>query len=459
MPVVSAFAVPPCRRVPDARRRIREANQRAGTQLVVLDDDPTGCQSVGDVPILTDWSEALLADALADHDLIFVLTNSRAYPAARAAGLTRELAERLTRQVPAHRLRLLSRSDSTLRGHFAAEVGTLLDEAGPFDGVLVVPFFQEGGRYTRHGTHYVVRGDDWTEAHRTEFAQDPVFGYTTSYLPDWLEQKSAGRWRAEAVLDLSVEDIRLSGPARVTERLVQAQGGQPVVVDALEEADLEVVTLGLIEAERRGKRFLYRTAASFVKIRAGQDDRALVVPPGAGGAGLIVVGSHVQQTTEQLRVLLDHAPLHALDVTLSTLFSGERDAYQQRLAAEIDEVLAAGRSVVVYTERAYALTGTAAERLRAGEVITDFLCGLVARLRTRPDFVVAKGGITSLEVARQGLGMRRGTVLGAIEPGVPLWQLGADSRYPGLRYVVFPGNVGAPDSLLRVYQTLSRPTA
>jgi hypothetical protein len=51
-------------------------------------------------------------------------------------------------------------------------------------------------------------------------------------------------------------------------------------------------------------------------------------------------------------------------------------------------------------------------------------------------------------------GVRRAQVLGQIVPGVPVWRLGPESKYPGLPYVVFPGNAGGPDALASVIRVL-----
>jgi len=45
-------------------------------------------------------------------------------------------------------------------------------------------------------------------------------------------------------------------------------------------------------------------------------------------------------------------------------------------------------------------------------------------------------------------------VLGQILPGVPVWKLGAESRFPNLAYIVFPGNVGDAHSLADVVRQL-----
>ena len=76
------------------------------------------------------------------------------------------------------------------------------------------------------------------------------------------------------------------------------------------------------------------------------------------------------------------------------------------------------------------------------------------RLTVVPRFIIAKGGITSSDVATDGLDVRRAWVLGQILPGVPVWRLNEESRFPGLPYVVFPGNVGTDDSLARAIEIL-----
>jgi uncharacterized protein YgbK (DUF1537 family) len=52
------------------------------------------------------------------------------------------------------------------------------------------------------------------------------------------------------------------------------------------------------------------------------------------------------------------------------------------------------------------------------------------------------------------LGVKRAMVLGQILPGIPVWELGPETKFPGLPYVVFPGNVGGPDALKEVVRKL-----
>jgi len=208
--------VPPVLKISNARKKIKEMNEKMRTKLAVLDDDPTGCQTVYDVRILLDWEENLLNSVLKGNDVFYILTNTRAYSEKKAGEIDEEVVTRLLKYVDPSLLKVISRSDSTLRGHFGLEVKVLLDSLGPFDGVIVVPYFKEGGRFTLFDTHYVLQGEDLVEAHRTEFASDPVFSFKNSYLPAWIEEKSGGIWKEEDVISISIDDIRIGGIDRVT---------------------------------------------------------------------------------------------------------------------------------------------------------------------------------------------------------------------------------------------------
>jgi uncharacterized protein YgbK (DUF1537 family) len=102
---------------------------------------------------------------------------------------------------------------------------------------------------------------------------------------------------------------------------------------------------------------------------------------------------------------------------------------------------------VVYTSRAHRTALGRAGDLETGRIVSAALAEIVRAIPARPRYLIAKGGITSSDVATAGLGMRRARVLGQASAGVPVWQMGAETRFPGLNYVVWPGNVGGPDAL------------
>src|SRR5829696_563623 len=289
---------------------IRE--ERRDRTLVVLDDDPTGTQTVRDVEVLIDPSTVALTRALAARPaIIFVLTNSRSLPTERAAALAGRLGRRI--RVASRRsgrlVSLVSRSDSTLRGHFPAEVDALAVGAGIDDApVLLMPYLGEAGRITVDDIHYVVRGGTAMPVAETEFARDPAFGYGESNLHDWVTARLSGvvGTSSRPILSLSIETIRRRGPDAVAAAVRAAPARSVVIANAADDRDAEVVAAGIVDAER-DRAVIARTAAGYVSAAAAQERQPLLGPSDlrhGSGPGLVIVGSHVPTTTHQLDALL-----------------------------------------------------------------------------------------------------------------------------------------------------------
>jgi uncharacterized protein YgbK (DUF1537 family) len=448
------------------RAAIRAMRAADGLLLGVLDDDPTGSQAVHGVEVVTVLEEEAYAAALAGPAATcFVLTNTRSMDepdAAQADALAaRGLLAVAGRQ--GRRLQLVSRSDSTLRGHVLAEVMALdsvrRQTAGRgYDGVLLVPAFLEAGRLTAGDVHWARVGDRLVPVGETEFARDAAFGYRASDLRDFLAEKSGGTIRRDDIASLGLADIRLGGPQRVRELLAGVRGGQWVVVNATEYSDLETVAAGVLMTERAGGSFLFRTGPSFVRALAGLDPLpplrgADIWPAGKpppGRHGLIVVGSHVGLTSRQLEVLRARSGLTAVELDVPAIVAG--DDVATRTARPVAAALP-GADVLLYTSRAVAASQDGAGSLAIARMVSAALSQTVrAALAARPAWVVAKGGITSHDVARHGLGIRRAEVAGQLFPGVisVLRPLDAAAEAIGLPYVVFAGNVGDDGTLADV---------
>ena len=456
---------PPELRVPDALEKIRHKINESGRRLAVLDDDPTGTQTVHGVPVLTTWSVEDLRWSLEQPSSTFyILTNSRSFPEQEAAGMNREISTNLATAATQTDtgLAIVSRGDSTLRGHYPAETDALEEGIGTdFDGVILCPCYLEAGRLTVDDIHWVRQGERLIPAGETEFARDASFGYSASNLAEWIEEKTAGRFPTSEVASVGLSDIREGGPERVAEVLLGVSGGKPVVVNAASYADLEVFVLGLLDAEEKGKRFLYRTGPSFVRARGGISEKG---PLGAEelygsrprrGHGLVLVGSHVEMTTRQLEQALTLDGVRSVELSVPRLLdTGERDLELDRVVSEVNRGLTEAE-VVVYTSREVVRGG--ATGFEIGVSISDALVEVMRRVdRDLPlAFVVAKGGITSSDVGTRGLGVRRAEVAGQMLPGIiSVWILPDDSAFPGLPYVIFAGNVGEEDSLARVIEIL-----
>ena len=405
-------------------------------QTVLLDDDPTGTQTVAGVAVLTEWSvETLASELMRGNAGFFVLTNSRALPTEAAYALYREIGQNLRAasaqtQIP---IRVLARGDSTLRGHFPAETDALDEVLGPHDLTLIVPYFEEGERRTRGDIHYVGE----TPAADTPFANDAVFGFCSSNLREWVEEKTAGRVKANAVVSLSQATLE-AGSDAIADFLGALPESSYCIVNANHPQHVQTLAEAIFALEASGKRILARTAASFGAACLGQKSAPLaeLSESDTGPGGLIIVGSHVPKTTEQLAYLQERVALDAYELGTEN-------------CAVLDAALMAGRDVLIYTPRVV-VSGD----LMTSAAFSRRLVELVQSLTVRPRWVLAKGGITSSDIATKALGVKRAEVVGPILPGVPLWRMGDESRWPGLLYVVFPGNVGGSDALQAAWERL-----
>ncbi len=449
----------------DALARVREMVQELDRTIVVIDDDPTGTQTVANIPVLTEWSEQSIALEFRNKTpLFFILTNSRSVSGNQAKTIAREVGESLLAAAAStnRRFNVVSRSDSTLRGHYPAEVDALTDVLGMEDAVrVIIPFFKEGGRLTIQDVHWIDEGGELVPAGDTPFAKDASFGFSSSNLKAWVEEKTEGRVLADAVASLSTEDIRTGGPEAVKDILMALPKGSVCIANSIIMADLEVVTLGCLLAEKEGQQLLYRTAASFVRTYAGQQLHPLLTAADLNlpeqGAGLVVVGSHVPMSTQQLHHLLQNATVTAVELNVSALLHTDTRAGEIAEAiVKVQESLREGIDTVLYTSRKLATGTSATDSLEIAGIVSRSLVTVVANIEARPRYIVAKGGITSSDVATRSLGVKRAMVMGQIIPGVPVNRLGDESRFPGLVYVVFPGNVGRSDALTTVVRSLSR---
>lgn len=433
------------------------------TKIIVLDDDPTGSQTVHSCLLLTRWDVDTLLEALDDESpLFFVLTNTRGMSAPRAAQLTREVCDNLSRALERRKAAgrelnpiLVSRSDSTLRGHYPVETDVIAESLGPFDAHFLIPAFFEGGRITRDSVHYLIVDGREVPVHETEFAQDSIFGFRHSYLPDYVEEKTAGRIRAGQVERFVLEDIR----GDCLTRLMSLHGNACCVVDGERQSDLDHFCVQLKRAAASGKRFLFRSAASLLTSLAQLPPQPVTPAHMStyvrhGRAGAVIVGSHVRKTTEQLRALLTMPDTVGIEVDVDRI-TDERalllgEILQRATRAHDDD-----QTPVIYTSRSEKQFDNQEARLAFGESVSALLMDVVRGLPQTLGFLISKGGITSNDVLREGLALRTARVLGQILPGCSVVRCPAEHpRFPNLPVVIFPGNVGDQSGLATVYGRL-----
>lgn len=431
-------------------------------KIIVLDDDPTGSQTVHSCLLLTRWDVETLCRGLADMaPIVFILTNTRALPPDLAAEVTRTVCRHLKEaiaQVGMTDYLVVSRSDSTLRGHYPLETDVIATELGPFDAHFLVPAFLEGGRITRNSQHYLIVEGQPVPVHETEFARDSVFGYQHSYLPDYVAEKTQGRIPATAVARFLLADVR--NPATLLSRLSQLTGNVCGVVDAETQEDLDQFAAAVLQVVSQGKRFLFRSAASLLTALAQLPPQP--TPPEAmatycrpGRYGAVLVGSHVRKTTEQLAALLEEPTVFPIEVPVARLrdsAAAEPDIINEVLAA-VDQAIAREKTPVIFTSREELTFADAATRLAFGQRVSEVLMAIVQQLPTDLRYLISKGGITSNDVLSKGLNLASVRLLGQVIPGCSVVRTPADHpRFPVLPVVLFPGNVGDREALRTVYQ-------
>ncbi|TXH74993.1 four-carbon acid sugar kinase family protein [Thiobacillus sp.] len=428
-------------------------------KIVVLDDDPTGSQTVHSCLLLTRWDVATLKTALADAaPLFFILTNTRGMDAERAAAVTREVCENLRLALVDYPgpVLFVSRSDSTLRGHYPVETDVMNAVLGPFDATLLTPAFFEGGRITRDSTHYLIVDGKPVPTHETEFARDSVFGYRTAYLPDYVAEKTNGRVASNSVRRLTLADLR-TGQADAW--LAALHDNQVGVIDGETTDDYRLFADAALKAAAGGKRWLFRSAASLLTALAKLPPQPVAAEAFATlvrdrQPGAVVVGSHVAKTTAQLTALLKERGVVGLPLDVARL-PDARAAVVDELTAGIVHAHARGLTPVVFTSRSERRFANIAERLTFGESVSGTLMDVVKRLPDTLGFLISKGGITSNDVLSTGLALTASRVLGQILPGVTVVQTPPGHRLPQLPVVIFPGNVGGDGALAEAYRRLA----
>lgn len=448
---------------------ISAAVNASGRVLVVLDDDPTGTQAIFGLPVLSRWRESDLLWAFGTGaPAVYVLTNTRSFDEATAARINREVVAAAVSAAASTgtRIGFVSRGDSTLRGHFPLEPATIaaaVEAAGEPrpSGTIVVPAFPEAQRVTVDGVHYTREGEEWKPVGESEFARDATFGYRSSRLSEWVAEKSGGTIPVAAVIELRLAVLR-AGAETVAGALRTAPEGSVIVADAVVEDDLRQLALGLEIVEAEGRNYIYRVGPPFVRARIGQErSEPLDAPLGAVDAdagGIVIVGSHTALTTKQLAALRAAQPdATVVELDVAALATPGSTAEAIRTATELCAAGLAHGTVILQTSRILVRAADPEASLALARGVSAALVAITRGIleHARPAFVIAKGGITSSDIATHGLQIERAVVQGSLFPGmVSLWRAVTGPAI-GIPYVVFPGNVGAETSLAEAVAKLA----
>ncbi|SBO43954.1 four-carbon acid sugar kinase family protein [Cyanobium sp. NIES-981] len=468
-------------------------------KVVVLDDDPTGSQTVHGCPLLLRWDPATLRRGLAHPSpLLFVLANTRALAPAAAAERVAEICRALRRAVAAEQAEgrcrhwlIVSRGDSTLRSHFPLECDVIAAELGGeggagggpsqgFEATFLAPAFLPGGRTTVHGVH-LLNGEP---VHTTPFARDGLFGYGSSDLAEWAEERSGGRIAAASVerlglVELDAAAASAEGHAALCARLAALEGNRLVAVDAERPRQLAALGAAVREltapaaAERWGRprRFLFQSAASLLNGLVALPSQPLDAAGLAGLRrrgpqgplpGLVLVGSHVPLADAQLAALLAEPGCRAVELPVARLARVLEGPLPAELLASLEQAwrgqlltcLADGLTPVLHTSRGELRCASPAERRRLGEGLASLMARLAGALAPRLGYVISKGGITTQALLSEGLDLAAVELQGQLLPGLSLVLTPDGPPVPRLPVLTFPGNLGEAGTLRQAWQLM-----
>jgi len=496
---------------------LAEAGLGTEPKRVALDDGLVGAQTVvGDheAPLLMEWSVTGLRAELAEPCPGFVLLmGSRYAERGRAGAIVRDVCRNLSAAAGVRPLSIVSRWHHTLQGHFPLETDVINDVFGPFDATVLVPPLDGESRLTVNDIHYVVRGDVLVPAAEAIWPEVEAIGFRSSNLRDWVQERTGGRLRAEAVESITLYQLRRGGPAVVAEVLLNQPRGAVCIVNAAALRDLEVFAAALHAAEAEGRRFLIHAGAPFEAVRWGLCPRnfltvaelELVPPrirrgpptslahrdysppeaprpaasphrkmtpipespravpsrfdscPASVPGGLVVIGSRHPRTVAQIDCLLSGGGILPLEVLAARLLTSRRDEAMARMSSALNAALTAGQDVAVFASQRAEDVQTQEAGLLV-ERVSKALVELVRTLEVRPRYILVKGGSTASELARDALLARRALLVGRLTADAPVWRLGMASRFPGLPYVVVPGSAGGPEALSQLVRRLGNPT-
>jgi uncharacterized protein YgbK (DUF1537 family) len=442
---------------------IREIIRDNKIKIVVIDDDPTGIQTVHGCLVITAWDQATLESALCDNiPFFYVFTNSRALLPEESDKIYSEIVSAVCEINKKYNYNLvfISRSDSTLRGHFPLEPFAIKKAAekmgykteGP---IFFIPAFLEAGRFTIDNTHYLKTGDELTSVNETEFARDNIFGYKNAYLPDYVVEKSKGQISISEITALSLTELRSSKAELSLKKVTESNDFRICIINALDYSDLYTFAYSVLKNfNQKNKVLVMRTSSSLPKAISGITNKPLLTKKelvNQNTPGIFIVGSHVKKTSLQLENLLKEPGIKGIEIDASAILEGKGDLLRKTLT-QIKTSFENGFTPVLYTSRVEIRTEDKAKKTEIGKTISTFLVNIVRNLPVQPSFLVAKGGITSSDILTKGLEVKAARVQGQIITGVPVIITNNLQNKGPLPYIIFPGNVGDENSLAEVFK-------
>ena len=440
-------------------------------RLAVIDDDPAGTQTVSDVTIMNKWNcKSVLQEFNELNKVLFFNTNHRTLNQKDAQKIiknTIELIEEISDLLSGN-IDILYRFDSTLRGHFKVIVESHLKQTkNKLNGILFIPYFFEGRRYTIDNIQYVSEFDSnknqeiLIPVSDSEFSKDHNFPYKSSDLINWVSEQLGSNKYIKKIKSISIDDIRIGGPDRIVSILDSLYKDQICIVNAISMSDIEVVAYAILKIKKRNKNFLYITASSFIRALLGQRNKPLLNRKSLGlkseKGALIIVGSYVDKTNQQLKKLLELPNIFPIKINIDNIIcenEGLNLVAVNQIANLIDQNLNIKKDVVLYTNRENLKFNNYDSR-EIGVKVLECLISIINKVEVEPNYIICKGSTTADYISKYNFNVSKAIVLGQVAPGVSVWELGIESSIPSMKFIVFAGNVGDNNLLVEIVENLS----
>lgn len=449
----------------DIRKDIRKILETNPVKIVILDDDPTGIQTVHGCILITNWEEATVEMAFENKNKFFyILTNSRSMDSEQAKLVNEQAVYQILKVNKKYNYKLIfiSRSDSTLRGHFPAEtesIRKILNTRSNTESlpVFFIPAFIEVGRYTINNVQYLKSNDELIPVNETEFSRDKVFGYKNANLIDYIKEKT-NNIQNDEIGSLSIDDLRLKSVNEIVSILKSQIHKKYIIVNALDYTELQKFSLSYLKLILTiDNHVVLRTSSSLPKALSGIEDKPLLTKKSllkTDKPGIILVGSHVHKTTLQLGYLLNNRNVKGIEINIHDILHSPKELLT-KILIYIKELWICGTTPVLYTSRREFIMDDEKEKLALGRKISDFLVEIVRNIPSAPAYIISKGGITSHNILTHGLKLNHATVAGQILDGVPVVITSKEHRFADLPFIIFPGNVGDNQALSNVFNVLN----
>tara|TARA_Y100001970_G_scaffold288643_1_gene416554 strand:+ start:7671 stop:9026 length:1356 start_codon:yes stop_codon:yes gene_type:complete len=445
-------------------------------KIIVLDDDPTGSQTVYGCSLIIKWDLNTILTALRDSSpLFFILINTRAMNENDAKEVIIEVCNLIKLALKIEELSfndvyVISRGDSTLRGHFFIEPLIINDTIGPFDALFYIPAFIEAGRLTIEGIHCL----NGLPLHETSYAKDNIFGFKDSNLVNFLVEKSNSQITKERVKRISKQLLEKASKSRsdfklLQEMIIQFSNFQYVVVDIENYIHMNTFC-SLVKSLENKKRFLFRSAASLINGLSRLNKNKLDLLElnkfrvldifNQPKPGIIIIGSHVEIANKQLIAILEEEQCQGIELSVEEIYENinsenglhKMKAYREYITNKIFSIFECGKTPILYTSRKEKRFNSTDQKIIFCNNLAIEIALIIRGIYQDLGYIISKGGITTNILLRDGLLLNQVHLQGQIVPGLSLVYPDVNNSLKNLPIVTFPGNFGQTETLKEIWQ-------